>query len=147
MVTRQITDEERQKAFEYWQQHHEALRKGGEVSEEDLRLLAMMTTPNCFGYDRDKGEVIGVGPEMKWDLFEILQQSGGADLDVCLRLADVSDEEKAGYDREIELHFAGIDPTDSEDVEMYERRKQMTPAQWEAEIARLEGELGLKLLR
>lgn len=146
MAIRQITHEERQNAFQHWRRHEESLRQHGGVSEENLRLLAMMTTPNCFGYDIDKGEVVGVGPEAKWDLLEILKQSGAADLDVCMRLAGVSDAERAQQDREIELHSAGIDPSNSRDVEMYDRMKSMTPGQLDTEIARLEKRLGLKSL-
>ncbi len=147
MVTRQITSEERQDAFQHWRKHEESLRKHGGVSEEDLRLLAMMTQPNCFGYDLDKGEVIGIGPEAKWDLLEILKQSGEADLDICMRLAGVSDTEMAQQDREIELHSACIDPSDTRAVERYDRMKSMTPSQLDTEIARLERQLGLKQLR
>lgn len=143
MAIRQITHEERQDAFQHWRRHEESLRKHGGVSEEDLRLLTMMTTPNCFGYDLRLGEVIGVGPEAKWDLLEILKQSGAADLDVCMRLAGVSDAEMAQQDREIELHSAGIDPTNTREVEMYDRMKNLTPGQLDTEIARLERQLGL----
>ncbi len=144
MAIRQITAEERISAHEYWRRHEESLRRHGGVSEEDLQLLAMMTTLQCFGYDLDKGEVVGVGPEGKWDLLEILKMSGGADLDVCMRLAGVSDEEMALQEREIELHSACIDPSDSRAVERYDRMKRMPPAELNAEIARLEVRLGLK---
>ncbi len=147
MAIRQITSQERQDAFQYWRRHEESLRAHGGVSEEDLRLLAMMTQPNCFGYDIDKGEVIGVGPEAKWDLLEILKQSGAADLDVCMRLAGVSDTEMRAYDREIELHSAGIDPTSTHEIEMYDRIKRMTPAELDQAIAGLEAKLNLKPAR
>lgn len=144
---RQITQEERQGAFEHWRRHEESLRKHGGVSEEDLRLLAMMTQPNCFGYDIDKGEVIGVGPEAKWDLLEILKMSGGADFDVCMRLSGVSDVEMEQQYRAMELYHACVDPSDAREVENYDRMKRMTPGQLDTEIARLEGQLGLKPLR
>lgn len=147
MATRQITQEERQNAFKYWRRHEESLRINGGVSEKDLRLLEMMTQPNCFGYDIDKGEVISIEPNGKWDLFEILKMSGEADLDVCMRLAGVSDDEMTHQDREIELYLAGIDPANAEEVTNYDRMKRMTPGQLDAEIARLEGRLGLKPLR
>lgn len=147
MAIRQITSEDRQQAFEHWRRHGESLRRHGGVSEEDLRLLVMMTQPNCFGYNIDKGEVIGVGPEAKWDLLELLKQSGYADLDVCMRLAGVSDAEMTKRDREFELHAACIDPSNSQEVEMYDRMKNMTPSQLDAEIARLQAQLGLKPLR
>ncbi|HEY0221113.1 MAG TPA: hypothetical protein VGC58_02725 [Candidatus Paceibacterota bacterium] len=146
MAIRQITPAERQDAFQHWRRHEESLRNHGDVSEEDLRLLAMMTTPNCFGYDIDKGEVIGVGPEAKWDLLEILKMSGYADLDVCMRLAGVSDAEMAQQDREIELHHACVDPSDAREVANYDRMKSMSPAELDSEIARLEKRLGLRSL-
>lgn len=144
MAIRQITAKERQDAFEHWRRHEESLRKHGGVSVKDLQLLAMMTTPSCFGYDLDKGEVIGVGPEAKWDLLEILKQSCEADLDVCMRLAGVSDAEMAQQDREIELHSACIDPSNPLEVQMYDRMKSMTPSQLDDEIAELERRLDLK---
>ncbi|OHA91507.1 MAG: hypothetical protein A2758_00090 [Candidatus Zambryskibacteria bacterium RIFCSPHIGHO2_01_FULL_49_18] len=144
MTIRQISNEERQSAYRHWCEHQETLRKHGGVSEEDLRLLAMMTQPNCFGYDIDKGEVIGVGPEAKWDLLEILKQSGAADLDVCMRLAGVSDAEMQAFNREMELHSAGIDSKNAAEVEMYEGMKSMSPVELDRTIAALETRLGLK---
>lgn len=144
MAIRQITSEERQDAYKHWRQHEESLRRHGGVSENDFRLLAMMTQRNCFGYDISKGEVVGVGPEAKWDLLEILKQSGHADLNVCMRLAGVSDAEMAQHERELELHSACIDPSDHEAVEGWDRMKSMSPDQLDSEIARLERELGLE---
>lgn len=144
MATRQITAQERQDAFQKWRRHEESLRNHGGVSEKDLQLLAMMTTMNCFGYDIDKGEVIGIGPEGKWDLLEILKQSCEADLDVCMRLAGVSDAEMVQQDREIELHS---DPSDQIAVESYELMKRMTPSELDMEIARLKKKIGLNPFR
>lgn len=147
MAIRQITQQERHDAFQHWRRHEEALRTHGGVSEKDLQLLGMMTSLNCFGYDIDKGEVVGVGPEAKWDLLEILMQSGAADMDVCIRLAGVSDAEMTQRDREIELHHAGVDPTNPGEVEAYELMKRMTPGQLDDAIAHLEARLDLKPLR
>ncbi len=144
MANRQISEGERLQAYEYWREHEALLRNSGEVTESDLQLLAMMTQMNCFGYDIDKGEVIGVGPEGKWDLLEILKQSGAADLDVCLRLAGVSDAELRDLDRENELREAGVDPSKPEEVAQYDRMKSLTPDELDREIGLLEGVLGIK---
>ncbi|MEQ1500113.1 MAG: hypothetical protein ABL917_01925 [Parcubacteria group bacterium] len=144
MARQEITSQERQDAFLHWRQHEESLRKNGGVSEKDLRLLAMMTQPNCFGYDLEKGEVIGIGPEAKWDLLEILKQSGEASLDVCMRLAGVSDAEMTQLNREIELHGAGIDPSNIVVVEEYDLMKRMSPEEMDIQIDRLNRRLRLR---
>ncbi len=133
----EVTSDDRRQFIEFWGKQRQAIE--GRVSPETMRYFNDYTASDNVGYEMGQ---LRPGKLGQWDLYgwltdmEIGCDKNEALIASGLTAAEVAEEEKRSH---YEAHC--IDPDDAAEVADFERRQQLTPAELDAEIVKLELQL------
>ena len=138
-----VSPTEREEFLAFWQGQKEAIR--GRVSKDVLGFIDLYTSPSGVGYEFGQ---LRPGRLGQWDLFWML--AGPQSQNVCteneamiacgLTATEVAEAERQEYYRGHD-----VDPYNPLDVACFDRITRMSPVELDAEIERLEKQLGPEL--
>ena len=144
MKNREVSQAEREEFFNFWSAQRQAIQ--GRVSEGTMEFVKLYTSPSGVGYEFGQ---LRPGKLGQWDLFHEL--TGPQSQNICdeneamvacgLTATEIAEEKRREYYRE-----HSIDPDDKLAIAQFERTKRMSSTELDAEIGRLEQQLGLEPL-
>ena len=125
---------------ERWAAHVARLQLEGSVSKNVLDAVLLMTAAHCIGFAG--GGFIRPGEIGRWDVYEMLLQY----IPMATKIeracaANISDDELQREEGDQEMYFAGLEPTDTAQVDEFRRLQGLGDEELAAHVAQLQGVL------